>query len=79
MREWTTITPQGVALDTMEGEANSYVRHAGAIIGRVSGRVKRARRLRIPESVIHDRLLKAITDPATADPERVREIARLFL
>ena len=23
MRERTTITPQGVALDTMEGEANS--------------------------------------------------------
>ena len=79
MRERITITPEGVALDTMEGEANNYVRHAGGIIGHVSGQVKRARRLRIPESVIHDRLRKAITGPPTADSERVREITRLFL
>jgi hypothetical protein len=79
MRERITITPEGLALDTMEGEANSYVRHAPATIGHVSGQVKRARRLRIPESVIRDRLRKAITNPPTADPERVREITRLFL
>ena len=79
MRERITITPKDLALETMEGEANSYVRHAPAIIGHVSGKVKRARRLRIPESVIRDRLLKAITDPQTADPARVMEITRLFL
>jgi hypothetical protein len=75
------LTPQSAALDTLEGMVNSYVRgrKKGATLARVVGHVKRARRSGVSEEEIRFRIRKAATDPPYVRPERVHEIAQLFL
>jgi hypothetical protein len=74
-----TLTAEGAALDRLEGMVNSYVRKMGATIPDVSGQVESVKRLGVAKQVMRERIRKGMTDPPSAEPDRVREITRMFL
>jgi hypothetical protein len=78
------LTEGGMALDTLEGVVNRFVRGPrgrtkGVTLAGVRGQVLRARRAGEPEESIHARIFKGMTDPPGADPGRKEEIRRNFL
>jgi hypothetical protein len=81
---WKPMTDGGMALDTLEGVANRFVRGPrgrtkGVTLAGVRGQVLRARRAGESEEIIQARIFKGITDPPCADAGRTEEIRRHFL
>jgi hypothetical protein len=79
-----TMTEGGMALDTLHGIVNSYVRRPrgrkrGATFENVSGQVKRSRKASVSEEMIRATIQKATTELPNALPERVERITRHYL
>jgi uncharacterized protein YheU (UPF0270 family) len=73
------LTAADLALDTLEGIVNSFVRKHGATIGQVYGQIERAQRDGVPTELVRRRIQRGVSDPPHADPVRVDEIKRRFL
>ena len=78
------IFRKAVVLKDLYGTTNSYVRgprgtDRGKRLNDIIGRVKIARRSGATEEEIRDAILRGITDPPNAIPERVEEIRGRFL
>jgi len=79
-----TMTEGSMALDTLHGIVNSYVRgprgrKKGATFENVSGQVKRARKASVSEEMIRGTIQKATVEPPNALPDRVERIMRRYL
>jgi hypothetical protein len=79
-----TMTESSMALDTLHGIVNSYVRgprgrKKGATFESVSGQVNRARKASVPEEMIRATIQKATMEPPKALPDRVERIMRHYL
>ncbi len=75
---------KALALATLEGTANSYVRgprgrKKGATLQAVIGQAERARHSGATEEEIRSRIRKGITDPPHAHPDRIHQVRQLFL
>jgi len=75
---------KALALATLEGTANSYVRSPrgrkkGSTLQAVIGQAERARRCGATEEEIRSRVRKGITVPPHAHPDRVGRVRELFL
>jgi hypothetical protein len=79
-----TMTEGSMALDTLHGIVNSYVRgprgpKPGATFESVSGQMKRARKAGVPEVMIRATIQKAVLEPPHTLPDRVQRITRSYL
>ena len=74
------ITAKSLALDTLEGMANSYLRRRkeGTTLNRVSGQENRARNCGASDEQISARIKKAIADTHTAATPRASELQRFI-
>ncbi len=75
---------KAIVLKDLSGTTNSYVRgprgaNRGKRFNDIIGRVKIARGSGATEEEIRDAILRGITDPPNAIPERVEEVRRRFL
>jgi hypothetical protein len=79
-----TMTEGSMALHTLHGIVNSYVRRPrgrkrGATFENVSGQVKRARKAGVSEELIRGIIRKATVEPPNALLDRVERIMRYFI
>ena len=79
-----TMTEAGMALDTLHGTVNSYVRgprgrKPGATFENVSRQVERARKASVPEEVIRGTIRKAAIESPDAIPDRIERIMQHYL
>jgi hypothetical protein len=79
-----TMTEGSMALDTLHGIVNSYVRgprgrKPGATFENVDGQVKRARKASVSEEMIRGIIRKAAIEPPNALPDRVERVMRHYL
>ncbi len=75
---------KALALATLEGMANSYVRGArgrkkGATLQAVLGQAGRAKHSGATREEIRSRIRKGITGPPHSHPDRVLQVKQLFL
>ena len=78
------MTEASMALDTLHGVVNSFVRgprgrKPGATFESINGQVKRARKAGVSEEIIKGTIRKATVEPPNALPDRVECIMRQFL
>lgn len=79
-----TMTERSMALDTLHGIVNSFVRgrrgrKPGATFESVNGQVKRARKAGVSEEMIRATVHKAVMEPPYTLPDRVDRIIRQYL